>query len=450
MKISVSHLVYPVSYVALETLLVVSIKLTSIDGKTSYNPVTVNLVAELLKLSIALNASYADGSLQSMLDNMNIWLFGAFLIPNLLYAINNNLYHYSIGLLPPAIYIVAINSLRTILTALLQPCVSNIALNRYQIIACALLVCSFFFASTNELVEAIFSNSSRASVFVSLLILSTIFSALSVTASLSQEKLLKDCKTVMSANVINYSIGATFQFMGLLYSKYNAPEQSLSRGFDSVYVQLIPFMMAASGLTISLVLRYYDNIVKLICSSISVLLVNSITSYFAGLGLFNLAFFIGWCLTVPATFLYTYTPSSTVSLHKVDSTALKAESKVIAQIDKKTKRTYVFEKIFGAAFVVFFSISLSYSYSVVKSPVSLALTNIVEPLCHISAHNANPNEIPQNLRFVEVLTEKNGPQFISVSEIDGILHSSCPSKLFIVGPSTQSYMKATQGVDEAS
>ena len=424
-------IIYPIAYVLIESFLVVFIKLTSIDGKTSYNPITLNLITEVTKLTIALNIAISEGSLSS-LRNMDFCLFIGFLIPNLMYAVNNNLYHYSIGLLPPAIYIVTINAFRTVLTGLLQPIVSNQPLNRNQIIACFLLAFSFVFTSLPEIIRAAFNNSFGNSTFSSLVYLSGIYTVISVSASLSQEKLLKNSQSVMSANVVNYSIGVVFQIVGLVYSKITYPDQSVARGLDIFWIQLIPVLMAFGGLSISLVLRYYDNIVKLISSSISVLLVNAITSYFTGTNFYNLSFMIGWSLTIPATIIY----SSKTNIENKDKKNLKSlpttDNKKSQPLTENKKNK--FEFCLASLILIFFVISFFHSSFEIQSLHVSHATSDSE--CKIFE---GPDGKAKNLQQVRNLTVTYNTQFASINNEDGDIYVLCPSKLFIIGPETDSY-----------
>jgi hypothetical protein len=316
--------IYPISYILIDTFLVVFIKATSIAGKTSYNTITANAITEFIKLCIAINIAKSEGSLHTLWPAVkNPGLLIRFLIPNLMYALNNNLFHYSVGALPPAVFVVAINAFRTVFTAVLQPCVSNQALTFRQTIACFILVLSFICASLPEVIKAAYNGTVKGSIFESLIYLSTIYSIISVGASLSQEKLLKDSKSLMVANIINYTIGLGFQLSGMAYEYYQNPaEADLFRGLDIFWIKLIPCFMAVVGLSISYVLKYYDNIVKLLCSSISVLLVNTVTAYIAGESVINVFFLVGWLLTLPATYLYYIQPNPPKKIKDKDESNL--------------------------------------------------------------------------------------------------------------------------------
>ena len=67
--------------------------------------------------------------LETSKDDFNIKKAVRFLLPSLLYAINNNIYYYGITLVPPPIWIILL-SFRTIITATLykvrkDSCINN-------------------------------------------------------------------------------------------------------------------------------------------------------------------------------------------------------------------------------------------------------------------------------------------------------------------------------------
>ena len=421
-------------YVLVESFLVIFIKLNSIDGITSYNPVTLNLIAEIIKLIIALSISKTEGSLYS-LRNVDFKLFICFAVPNLMYAVNNNLYHYSIGLLPPAVFIVTINIFRIILTGLLQPLVSNQPLSKYQILACIFLFSGFIFTSLPEIIRAAFNNVLSSSMFTSLIYLSSIFSVVSVSASLTQEKLLKNSKSVMAANVLNYSIGVIFQIAGLIYFKNSYPDLSLVRGLNNFWVQLIPILMAFSGLSVSLILRHSDNIIKLVCSSFSLLLFNTGTYFFGGVGSCNISVILGWFLTILATF--TYSKKVNVGINSIDERNNKAQT---TEQNKKSISFVIYPVIFVSVFLFISILNSSLELKIIDSPQL-----VTDSECKIFEGS---EEKAKNLREVRSFDSNYNIQFAWINNEDGNIYVMCKSKLSIIGPETTSYKKSHSNYDE--
>ena len=312
---------FPVAYIVLDTLLVLFIRFSTVDGKLPYNTASMNALAEGVKLAMALSITYLEGSLGELYAySGKLSTILLFLLPNLAYAVNNNLFHYGIGACSPAMFVLTINCFRTIGTSMLQHFVSGSPLSSRQKLACTLLVLSFF-ASSWEPISLVISTKGSSffgSEFATLIYFSVAYSFISVLASLSQERLLKDSKTVMGANVFNYSIGLGLQIVGMLHLRQNKLSDggengngswSLFHGLDTLQLQSIPLIMALSGLSISLILRHFDNVVKLICSSMAVLCIHTISSYYASEKIQAL-FILGWLLSFGAAYLY-----ATTSVH---------------------------------------------------------------------------------------------------------------------------------------
>lgn len=462
------------------------IKATSSNGKISYNSITVNAITEFIKLCIAVYIAHNEGSLHTLKQAISDpGLMVRFAIPNLMYAVNNNLFHYSVGALPPAVFVVTINAFRTLITAVLQPCVSNQALTGRQVVACILLMLSFVFASLPEVIKVVFSGAMQGSILESLLYLSSIYSIISVTASLSQEKLLKDSKSLMVANIINYSIGITFQVSGMIYEKYTSPETDLFRGLDVFWVRAIPCLMAIMGLSISFVLKYYDNIVKLLCSSISVLLVNSITAAMVGDTIFNAYFLAGWLLTFPATYLYYVAPQPLVESASVASVLVKPsqdssgsfldeeaeEMQSLLEpkddIEKSSNKLEIISSVEGnpvqswleslprermilggivTALVIFSTLTSTFEIEVVETKMSTIPTSMqllykgideVEKTC--SLFEVPYSDSRSNLHVVDVYSAKYGKQYSTVDYVSGDIFVSCSKDLFITGPESNEF-----------
>jgi hypothetical protein len=450
--------IYPISYTLIDTFLVVFIKATSVGGKTSYNTVTINAITEFIKLCIAIYASHNEGSLHTLSDLVaQPGLMIKFLIPNLMYAINNNLFHYSVSALPPAVFVVAINAFRTVITALLQPCVSNQALTGRQILACVLLTLSFICASMPEVIKAAFNGTVKGSLFELLMYLSISYSLISVAASLSQEKLLKDAKSLMTVNIINYSIGIIFQVIAMIYQRIENPEEDLFRGLNVFWIKLIPCLMAVVGLSISFVLKYYDNIVKLICSSVSVLLVNSITCYLSGDTFINIYFLVGWLMTLPATYLYYVKPAEPVKPAATNAVKKEEEDdddeadadKLPLLPEKDVEKNVEIAKPIQSVqplqrermgLMVFVGLFI-FAFSILSSTFEIEMLETTKEVAHEQFNTCPIYEVPfsdsrSNMRVVNSYDMKYSHQFTHIDDFNGNVYVSCPGELFLLGPDT--------------
>ncbi len=303
--------IYPILYVVVETCLVVCIKVTAVGENIGYNPMLINLIAEVIKLSFAIWIAYDEQELDSLrsVSGLMALKFG---VSNLLYAVNNNLFHLFMSWLNPAVFVVAVNCFRTILTSALQQYVSG-PLTARKYAACLCLLISFLATSQPDIMKM---SSQSTSIDYSdkvwlMVVCAGIYSSISTCTSLWQERMLKDSPSLMVANIINYSVGASFQLLGVVYSSIQGVPVTL--GLDVPMVCAIPFLMALSGISISFILRYFDNIVKLICSSICVLLIHVCVKTIQGDadGMFDVSFLCGWIFTLPAAYLYSAVPGKT-------------------------------------------------------------------------------------------------------------------------------------------
>lgn len=136
--------IYPVGYVVLDTVLVLSIRYSTLDGKLPYRTASINALAEFLKLCTAMCVTFWEGGISELFRaSTKARTVLLFLLPNLAYAINNNLFHVGVGAGNPAMFVLTINCFRTIGTSLLQPFVSGIPVTPRQHLACWFLVLSF-------------------------------------------------------------------------------------------------------------------------------------------------------------------------------------------------------------------------------------------------------------------------------------------------------------------
>jgi hypothetical protein len=410
---------YPINYILLDSFLVIFIKFTSVNGHNLYNSVTTNAIAELIKLSIAFYfyMGEKDGSIENIKKQLNWKVISLFLAPNIIYAINNNLFHYSVGALPPALFVVSINAIRTILTAALQHFVSGKTISNIQIFACFLLVLAFIFTSLPDIVAVAVRGSFSGSNFSKLLYLTTLYSTLSVAASLLAEKLLKDSTTVMSANIFNYSIGFVLQCSAMCYVKVTS-DTSLFTGFNIFWIQLIPIFMALLGLSISFLLRAYDNIVKLMCSSIALLVIHTTTSIMSNEPVFSFSFICGWITSCLAVYFYNKKPNASISLIK----------KVDEEIEIVAPKPPLIEKSKILLFMGF-GLFLSLCFSEFYIPKALSVIGNANdngcPLYEVGADDKS-----SSMSLIHTKTATDSKQFSFIDPKTGILSVHCPGNLY--------------------
>ncbi len=238
---------------------------------------------------------------------------------------------------------------------------------------------------------------------------------------------------------------------------------------------MIPVFMALVGLSISFVLKYYDNIVKLLCSSVSVLLVNSITSYLSGNAFINVYFLVGWLLTLPATYLYYVKPSEAKPIDKNSSSNNSNSSNNNMKSNRKESDDFTEDKLpllekdvesnksaaskhppsqsnsnssnnsggssrrekFGLGavlgFLLLFSV-MSSTFEMESLEKDKSANSEVFNTCPI--FEVPYSDSRSNLRVVSSYDMKYTHQFALLDDFNGNVYVSCPAELSILGPDT--------------
>jgi len=217
------------------------------------------------------------------------------------------------------------------------------------------------------------------------------------------------------------------------------------RGFDNICVRLIPVIMTLSGLSISLVLRYFDNIVKLMCSSVCVLVVNMVIASITGGKLFSPTFLFGWMLTIPATYLYNVAPSTEKDSTEVitsNSLSTKSQSLPVTVTEKKVFSRKIIGLVVLAVLVLCFVRYTLHEVDLVALANRKASTTSNRSTSITQDGNSsicNLVEIPMdgpssNLHSIKSFTAQYGKQFVYVDHSTSKLYVDCPmSKVKVLG-----------------
>ena len=145
---------YPALYLLFEFTSVVLIKAAAEEnGEPGYNTASINLITECIKLCLALYFTIREGSLPELRKTSRHVVI-SFGVSNMMYALNNNIYHISMSWFNPALFALAINCLRTMLTSGMQQFVSGQKLTRDKVIACILLVIGFLVSGVPDIAAA--------------------------------------------------------------------------------------------------------------------------------------------------------------------------------------------------------------------------------------------------------------------------------------------------------
>jgi len=244
----------------------------------------------------------------------------------------------------------------------------------------------------------------------------------------------------MTSKVKNYSNCSKLQISTMIY--YNTTTQvAMFKGFDNFWIQIIPIIMTLSGLSIGLVLRYFDNIVKLISSSLCVLIVHVVTAFITGKPILNVPFLFGWCLTIPATYMYNAAPSSnssnTVSKGTTSSSSLPVtnESNPLSVFNGSTNSRFYMRVMIGvviAVLHVYYSLHYS-SFEWGFNEVSRKSSTVPTQSVHINGQNAICNlfevsidDPRSNLHSLKTFTAEFGTTFVHVDDNTLKLYVDCP------------------------
>lgn len=438
--------IFPIAYILLDTIFFILLKFE----QNAYNPITICLIAEIFKLLIATYFAHTEGSLPTVKEvaskyELIVW----FAIPNALYAVGNSMLHYSVGVIPPAIFIVFITVLRIALTATFQPLVSSRCLTGPQAAACFLFSLAILLSTLPEMIKSLIDGRIGLSPTQPLVIYSMTYSVISVAASLTQEKILKASKSLMGANVVNYSMGVAFQLLILIFHKIQTPDDDLFRGLDIFLVKALPWILAAVGLSASYVLKFDDSIVKLFCGAFALLLFNSWNSFWNGNFHINALFVISWSLCLFAAYIYSnangkdsYPSFAFLSDLSNATFGSDVENNLTGSIGLSNKekrpeskgRKYEFFYLLGALLAISI-ISSSFEFPEEEKAVGQLAAADMTPACPL--YEVPDNDKRSNIKVVTTEEAKYTKQFSFNDVKNGNIYISCPGELKILGPDTQ-------------
>lgn len=311
-------------------------------GKLEYNVATVVLMQELLKWLMATvldkcwfdfdsSSSQGEAPGKSTTWNNYVW----YSVPAVIYGISNNLLIYDISLLGPSLFSL-FNNLKIVSTTLLSSLVLAKYFTSIQWIAVVMLVISFFVAKVDFLMDDTAKNcvhahglkndtgarllseemaasleAADASRFMLGLGLLVVLSLLSASAAISNEYLLKSVDadvSFMRKNIWTYQWGAAVNFAIVVcsYFKFLMSEDEIPGFFQgySIPVCLLILNNALMGLSASMVMKYFDNIVRCFAGSLVVYFVGAFSYLYFGSSTVNGPFCLGVIIFSLASFLY--------------------------------------------------------------------------------------------------------------------------------------------------
>jgi len=272
------------------------------DGKLPYNPATANLITECIKLIVSTIVwwIYDRTSEYNGLAGVNLATVSLFAIPGMIYAIQNCLIFYALVYLEaPTFQVFA--SVKIVTTALLFRLILQRVLTTVQWVALFQLFASMIITKLGALVSSSSQNeASNLTIGASILFCNSWLSAFS---GITNEWLVKhqDSRApLMMKSIQLYSWGAIINLVGLMMTDSN---MITSFGKISPLVWAIIINNAAVGLSVALIMKYADNIVKCFSTAAAVFISAVLSSMFLNFKL-DIAFIAGLFVYSTAFFLY--------------------------------------------------------------------------------------------------------------------------------------------------
>ncbi|KAF6018418.1 SLC35A3 [Bugula neritina] len=277
-----------------------------------YLPSTVVALVEIFKMLITLSMLFAEKgySFSTTLQTISCEVLKKpretikLSVPALLYVIQNSLLFVALSNLDSATYQVCYQ-LKILTTALLSVAMLHKRLRISQWFALILLTSGVVLVqlAKSEGAESA-AKSKEGSVFIGLLTV-VAASCLSGFSGVYFEKVLKGSN--QSLWIRNVQLGGFSIVIAFASIYVKDGETVAANGFFQGYTYLtwlIILLGVLSGITVALVVKYADNILKGFATSISILISTLVSFYFLDDFEPSFGFFIGATLVIFATFLY--------------------------------------------------------------------------------------------------------------------------------------------------
>jgi len=230
-------------------------------GKYPLPQTILVVLLELLKLTATFLRS---GCRTPMLDKQSVRASFKFLLPSVIYAVNNNIYLAGLILVPPPIWII-LCSFRTVVTACLYKFILRRDVSNLQFIGSFLIVGSIVCAKLGDLM----SSSGGNGIPTMAIIFAVVSSFNSVGVSVYQEQLFKNSgENFLDQQFWLYLYGMTVaSVVHVISSPDLSPSivlQNLSSTSSKVQVFLVLGLLFSSigGLVVAAILKKLDNVVK--------------------------------------------------------------------------------------------------------------------------------------------------------------------------------------------
>ncbi|GMH18138.1 hypothetical protein Nepgr_019979 [Nepenthes gracilis] len=271
-------------------------------GKYEYSVTTANFLVETLKCALSLAALARiwnnegvtdDNRLSTTLEEVIVYP-----IPAALYLIKNLLQYYIFAYVDAPGYQI-LKNLNIISTGVLYRIILKKKLSEIQWAAFILLCAGCTTAQLNSNSDRVLQTSIHGWV------MAIVMSLLSGFAGVYTEAIMKK-RPQRNVNVQNfwlYVFGMTFNAVAILIQDF---DEVVNKGFFHGYSYIIVLMIvnhALSGIAVSMVMKYADNIVKVYATSVAMLLTAVVSVFLFGFHL-SLAFFLGSTVVSMSVYLH--------------------------------------------------------------------------------------------------------------------------------------------------
>ncbi|KAM4071064.1 hypothetical protein ACB094_11G033400 [Castanea mollissima] len=275
---------------------------SKINGKYEYSVTTCNFMVEALKCGLSVLALARmwriegftkDNRLSTTLDEVIVYP-----IPALLYLVKNLLQYYILEHLDAPLYQI-LKNLNIISTGVLYRIILKKKLSNIQWAALIQLCagCSVTQLKTNS--DAVFHTSVEGWVMV---IVMALFSGF---AGVYTEVILKKhpSRNINVQNFWLYIFGMVFSAVAIVIQDFDmVVNMRFFYGYSSITVIMI-LNQALSGLAVSMVMKYADNIVKVYSTSVAMLVTAVISYYLFGFHL-TYGFSLGSVIVVVSVYIH--------------------------------------------------------------------------------------------------------------------------------------------------
>ncbi|CAA2961336.1 CMP-sialic acid transporter 4 [Olea europaea subsp. europaea] len=271
-------------------------------GKYEYSVTTANFLVEALKCALSLAALTRiwrnegvteDNRLSTSWDEVNVYP-----IPAALYLIKNLLQYYIFAYVDAPGYQI-LKNLNIISTGILYRIILKKQLSEIQWAAFILLCAGCTTAQLNSNSDRVLQTPFQGWV------MAIVMALLSGFAGVYTEAIIKK-RPSRNINVQNfwlYVFGMAFNAIAILVQDFDAV---MNKGFFHGYSLVTVLMIlnhALSGIAVSMVMKYADNIVKVYSTSVAMLLTAVLSVFLFGFHL-SLAFFLGSTVVSVAVYLH--------------------------------------------------------------------------------------------------------------------------------------------------